>query len=171
MPFSRPSDLPVSDRIAPLQAADLVAVHRLECASQQSPWSLQHFADELTNPVSTVDLYWRGSELAGFLCCWLIAGELQVQNLVTSPVLRRAGIAARLMTHALHRAAQGGGLTVSWLEVRVGNRPAIALYERFGFTPSAVRKAYYADGEDALIMIYHATAGKGAGAIQERTPL
>jgi len=167
MPFSRSSDLPAGDRIAPLQAADLAAVHRLECASQQSPWSLQHFADELTNPVATVDLYWRGCELAGFLCCWLIAGELQVQNLVTSPTLRRSGIAARLMAHALDRAGRAGELTVSWLEVRISNQPAIALYQRFGYSASGVRKAYYADGEDALIMIYHADTGTDAGVTQE----
>lgn len=149
-----------------MQSADLVAVHRLECASQRNPWSLQHFAEELENPVAAVDLYWRGSELAGFLCCWQVAGELQIQNLATSPTLRREGIAARLLTHALARAGRAGSPT-AWLEVRAGNRPAIALYERFGFTISGLRKAYYPDGEDALTMTYHADDGTDAGALQE----
>jgi ribosomal-protein-alanine N-acetyltransferase len=37
--------------------------------------------------------------------------------------------------------------------VRVSNATAIALYERFGFEPSGIRRGYYTDNrEDALIM-------------------
>lgn len=153
-----------------MQAADLEAVHRLECASQQTPWSLTHFAQELANPVAAVDLYWRGPELAGFLCCWLVAGELQIQNLATTPALRREGVAARLLSHVLARAVRQGEPISAWLEVRLGNRPAIALYERFGFFVSGLRKAYYPDGEDALIMTYHADAGAVVDVLQEKDP-
>ena len=39
------------------------------------------------------------------------------------------------------------------LEVRVGNIPAIGLYEKYGFKSLGVRKGYYQDNnEDALIM-------------------
>jgi ribosomal-protein-alanine N-acetyltransferase len=39
------------------------------------------------------------------------------------------------------------------LEVRTSNRPAIQLYERFGFQPAGRRHGYYHDNrEDALIM-------------------
>ena len=45
------------------------------------------------------------------------------------------------------------GATALTLEVRLSNRGAQELYQRFGFTPVGVRKGYYADtGEDALIM-------------------
>jgi len=130
---------------------DLAAVHTLECASQPDPWSRQHFADELANPVAAVDLYWCGNELAGYLCTWLIAGELQIQNLATAPRFRRRGIAARLLGEVIAR-SRGGGLTSICLEVRAGNAAAIALYERFGFIADGRRRAYYPDGEDALLM-------------------
>ncbi|HHU55364.1 MAG TPA: ribosomal protein S18-alanine N-acetyltransferase [Acholeplasmataceae bacterium] len=39
------------------------------------------------------------------------------------------------------------------LEVRVSNIKAIRLYEKFGFTKSHIRKNYYKDGEDAIVMI------------------
>ena len=86
--------LPDGDCIEKMQQEDLVAVHQLERASQHEPWSLQHFADELENPVASVDLYWHHDQLSGFLCTWLIAGELQIQNLATLPAIRRRGIAA-----------------------------------------------------------------------------
>lgn len=134
-------------------AADLEEVYRLECVSQQDPWSRQHFVDELKNPVASIDLYWRQEQLAGFLCSWLIAGELQIQNLATCPALRRNGIAARLLHHVVARSRQAG-LTSICLEVRVSNHPAIALYTAFGFVPQGSRRAYYSDGEDALVMTY-----------------
>ena len=38
------------------------------------------------------------------------------------------------------------------LEVRATSAPAIALYQRFGFVRSGVRKAYYENGIDAVLM-------------------
>ena len=47
------------------------------------------------------------------------------------------------------------GVTDITLEVRVSNDPAIALYRSFGFEEAGVRRRYYQDGEDALIMWTH----------------
>jgi ribosomal-protein-alanine N-acetyltransferase len=42
------------------------------------------------------------------------------------------------------------GLT---LEVRVGNRAAMAMYHKYGFKTEGIRKNYYSDtNEDAVIM-------------------
>ena len=154
MSIKQSNSLPEGDSLTLMQQGDLAEVHKLECASQQEPWSSQHFADELDNPVASVDLYWCEDQLAGFLCSWLIAGELQIQNLATLPALRRRGAAARLLEHVITRSRESG-LSSIYLEVRVGNRPAIALYERFGFIANGSRSAYYPDGEDALIMTYN----------------
>ncbi|MCF6238504.1 MAG: ribosomal protein S18-alanine N-acetyltransferase [Candidatus Marinimicrobia bacterium] len=136
-----------------MRSDDLAVVNQLECASQHDPWSLQHFVEEFDNQVSSVDLYWCGDELAGFLCSWLIAGELQIQNLATLPSMRRRGVAVRLLEHVIAR-SKVAGLTSIWLEVRVSNRAAISLYKRFGFSAGGKRPAYYTYGEDALIMKY-----------------
>ena len=139
--------------IRPMTADDLSQVHALECAAQTSPWSLEHFSAELDNPCSRVDLCRRNGELAGFICWWLVAGEVQIQNVATAPAFRRQGVAARLLSHAFEQAL-GSGFESAWLEVRVGNAPAIALYERFGFEIVGRRPGYYADGEDALVMCH-----------------
>ena len=39
-----------------------------------------------------------------------------------------------------------------YLDVREGNQPALALYRKVGFTLDGRRRAYYANGEDALMM-------------------
>ena len=38
------------------------------------------------------------------------------------------------------------------LEVREGNIAARTLYESLGFVPEFVRKGYYSDGENAVLM-------------------
>ena len=140
-----------------MTTADLPAVYQLECASQHDAWSIQHFADELANPVAKIDLYWCQDVLAGFLCSWLIAGELQIQNLATLPSMRRCGVAARLLEYVFERSRRFG-LDSASLEVRASNTAAIALYEKFGFVAAGRRSAYYADGEDALLMTYNLNA-------------
>ena len=149
--------LPHYDRIEPMTRADLPAVYQLEFASQHHSWSMQHFADELANPVAKIDLYWCRDVLAGFICSWLIAGELQIQNLATLPSLRRQGVAARLLEYVIERSRRLD-LNSVCLEVRIGNTPAIALYQRFGFVVAGRRPAYYPDGEDALLMTYQVDA-------------
>jgi ribosomal-protein-alanine N-acetyltransferase len=58
-----------------------------------------------------------------------------------------------LMTDA-HAWARGRGATLAHLEVRAGNSPAIALYERLGYRRVGVRRGYYGDnGEDAFLLV------------------
>jgi ribosomal-protein-alanine N-acetyltransferase len=53
---------------------------------------------------------------------------------------------------ALERSLQEG-MTAFTLEVRAGNRPAIALYKKFGFQTEGIRADFYDKPvEDALIM-------------------
>ena len=56
----------------------------------------------------------------------------------------------------LVRRAIGRGSDSITLEVRASNKAALALYRRFGFAPSGVRKDYYKDPtEDALVLWAH----------------
>lgn len=130
---------------------DLEDVLRIERASQPIPWSGGQFMQELLQPYATVDLLVCGDVLAGYLCSWLLCGELHIQNVVTAPEFRRQGVAASLLRHVLKRAGRQG-FEAAFLEVRAGNEAAIALYQRFGFGIVSRRRRYYADGEDALLM-------------------
>jgi ribosomal-protein-alanine N-acetyltransferase len=57
------------------------------------------------------------------------------------------------MLHVSREALAAGANSLT-LEVRVSNRSAQALYQRFGMAPVGVRKRYYKD-EDALVMWVH----------------
>lgn len=138
--------------IRPLREVDLVRVLTIEKACYPVPWSESQFLQELNQPYAHVDLCWAADELAGYLCYWLIAGEMQILNVATAPDFQRRGVARLLLRHALEFCRKQG-LQSSYLEVRVGNRAAISLYRSFGFVDDGLRPHYYSDGEDALLMV------------------
>ncbi len=131
--------------------ADLEALLALEQCCYSYPWSRQQFIDEFDNPVATIEVALVDEQIAGYLCSWLICGELQIQNLATSPAYRRRGIGQTLLRYVITR-CQREGLLSAWLEVREDNQAAIRLYTDCGFEVQGRRKKYYQDGEDALLL-------------------
>lgn len=137
--------------IREMSADDLEAVLELERSAHPHPWSVEQFRRELANPAAHIALMEHDGDVAGFLCWWLVAGEAEIHNVVTASFFQRRGIARRLLEHVL-AAAVAAGANRALLEVRVGNAAAIALYRAFGFTDCGIRRRYYANGEDALLM-------------------
>ncbi|MDT0346133.1 ribosomal protein S18-alanine N-acetyltransferase [Streptomyces litchfieldiae] len=82
-----------------------------------------------------------------------VAGDTgDVMTIGVTRDAQRAGLGARLLA-ALLAAAIGFGCREVLLEVRVDNKPAQRLYQRFGFTTIGVRRGYYQPGNhDALVM-------------------
>jgi ribosomal-protein-alanine N-acetyltransferase len=88
----------------------------------------------------------------GFLLAWSVADELHLLELASHPEQRRRGFAAALLAKLLDYAREHKKRLVL-LEVRSSNQAAIALYERFGFSTTGVRRGYYSDtAEDAFEM-------------------
>lgn len=86
----------------------------------------------------------------------LAPGEAQLLNLSVVPDARREGLGGELLRRFLVEAVRLGAEQI-FLEVRVSNAPAIALYERERFVRVGRRTAYYPPGrdgtrEDALVM-------------------
>jgi ribosomal-protein-alanine N-acetyltransferase len=80
------------------------------------------------------------------------AGEWEIENIAIHGPARRRGLGTRLLGEFLEAVRSRGGNDV-YLEVRHSNRAARALYEKWGFWESGVRKAYYqSPEEDALIL-------------------
>ena len=138
--------------IRPIVATDLDAIVAVEQKCYPQPWSRPQFQQELENPVATILVAEVAGDVVGYICYWLIVGEMQVLNIATAPSVQRNGIAAKLLDCAFNSYSTGA-LSAVWLEVRAGNHGAIALYKRYGFVFAGTRKNYYRDGEDALLMV------------------
>lgn len=78
--------------------------------------------------------------------------EGEISNVAVHPDYRGRGVSRRML-EMLIREAREGGVESFTLEVRAGNRPAIRLYESFGFRTEGIRPRFYDHPvEDGLIM-------------------
>lgn len=143
-----------SGAIRPLAAGDLAAVAALEAACNPQPWSLDALRQTLKVSAPSVvgRVALQDGNIIGYLVATVAADEGEIFILGVDPVARRQGVAAALLDDAL-AALRGAGAKAVFLEVRRGNKAALALYNRFGFGEAGVRKGYYTDtGEDALLL-------------------
>ena len=141
--------------IAPIgTVVDLDDVLRIEAMTFSRPWTREMYLSELEHrEVSRVYLARDAvGEAIGFCSCWQILDEVHINNLAVLPERRRAGVASALLMRVLADGAARGAHRAT-LEVRRSNHAALALYDRFGFVVTGVRKGYYSNpDEDALVL-------------------
>ncbi len=134
------------------EARDLESISRIENLSFDPPWSLKALSDALDESLeggSVHVLVWDSGEGArGYIIYSLICGEAEIFSIASAPEIRGKGVGKALMDAMLLQAE------TAFLEVRKSNAPALALYRRCGFEPAGVRKKYYSDGEDAVVMTF-----------------
>ncbi len=89
---------------------------------------------------------------AGGMAMTRVAGdEAELLTLAVLPAVQGRGIGGGLLAVALAEAARRGAAAVL-LEVAPGNDAARTLYGRAGFGEVGLRRDYYPDGGDALVM-------------------
>ena len=142
--------------ITSMSVEDLDEILSIENTSFSNPWTRAMFLQELHLAMSRnlVARLRRDAvmEIAGYMICWIVAGEINIQKIATRKNLRRSGVASKLMEEMI-RISYEDGCHSCVLEVGTSNEHAINLYEKFGFTVRGVRPLYYSEtGEDALIM-------------------
>jgi ribosomal-protein-alanine N-acetyltransferase len=147
--------------IEPLKRRHLKQVMPIEAAAYPTSWSRTVFESELDQVRDGSRHYLAarlGRELTGYAGLWFVADpdgdQAHVTNVVVAEPHRRGGIATRLML-ALSRTAIARGCVAWTLEVRASSEGAQDLYRRFGFAPAGVRKNYYDNREDAIVMWCH----------------
>ena len=112
---------------------------------------IRNLAEEIARPWARVTAAKEGGGAVGFLIAWIVADEVHLHNVAVLQGHRRKGIGRQLVVDLIDHANQKGARTV-FLEVRIGNAAAIALYQSLGFETLSRREKYYSDGEDALDM-------------------
>ncbi len=146
---------------------DLPGIVEIERLSFDNPWSLDAFERELSLPFSRLIVATQAStknaaqaapqvaaedaSLIGFLCRWIVADECHILNVAVHPQMRQQGIGKRLMQHALAEARAKNAQIIT-LEVRRSNLAARSMYRKLEFQERRLRRNYYGQGEDAIVM-------------------
>jgi len=137
-------------RIRRMKKEDVEVVAGLEKEIFLDPWSVESFYYEVANTkLSYPCVLTQDSIILGYAVVWYFAGELHIGNLAIAPKWQKRGYGKRLLEHILGKFSEA---EVAYLEVRKSNTAAIRLYEKFEFVTLSVRKGYYFDGEDAIVM-------------------
>ncbi len=116
------------------------------------PWSESVYRAALDNPAVAI-LLAQGEDgaLLGYAVLSTVLDEGNLDNIAVAPEARRQGVADALLSALTAFGREH--LACLMLEVRSSNAPAIALYEKHGFTAVGRRKNYYdAPREDAILM-------------------
>lgn len=135
--------------IRKLEMEDLKWVLEIENSSFKDPWTKGMFEEEIKNG----DFYVvkEGEKIIGYGGFTKAMDEVSLVNLAISQDYRRKGIATKLLEHLI-KMAKEKNIEKMFLEVRRKNIPAISFYHKNGFTERGIRRGYYEDREDAIIM-------------------
>lgn len=157
LPSAYASLLPQEASFAPMRTDALADVMQAEREAYQWPWSEGNIKDSIDKGQCCQTLRGVQGELLGYYIAMPGAGEVHLLNITVAPAYQRQGW-ARVMLDDLRDWARSLKFQWVWLEVRISNTRAIAIYEQYGFRRISVRKAYYPlDGlqrEDAIVMNY-----------------
>ena len=127
-------------------------IQKIEQQSFSTPWTEPMLRLQL-DPNSHLFLTAEAEgKVVGYVGLMYVLDEGYISNVAVSPACRRQGIADALIEELIRRAGMRE-LAFVTLEVRAGNGPAKALYEKHGFVPVGMRKNYYTSPvEDAVLM-------------------
>ena len=143
--------------IEPLRRRHLAAVMPIENSSYPKPWTLNVFNNEIEmmrRGERTYLVARDGATVVGYAGMMYAVDDAHVTNIAVASDRQRHGVATRLLAELAWAAIERGSLAMT-LEVRVSNVAAQRLYHRFGFEAAGIRKNYYENVEDAIVMWRH----------------
>ena len=151
---------PLEARFETMTPAWLPTVLRVEQSAYPHPWSERSFLDSLHAGYQAQLLTAGPADkpaLLGYFVAMKGVDEVHLLNIAVAPAFQRQGW-AQVMLDALSVWSRGQGAQWLWLEVRVSNVRARAVYQSHGFRQVGTRRNYYPAsaasprGEDAIVM-------------------
>ena len=112
-------------------------------------WDKKMLLDGLNNGLLGIVAI-DSDEILGFITYSKNIDFAEINDILVAPAFRRQGLAKQLLKRI--ESLLKNKTQKIFLEVRESNLSAINLYKSAGFKQISVRKKYYSDGENALVM-------------------
>ena len=138
-------------QISNMTISDLDSISNILYSDFDDFWSYSIFKQELENENSHYLVAKINEEIVGFAGIWISIDEAHITNIVTKKSYRKNGI-GNLLLNSLINLCNNLKMNSITLEVNESNEPAISLYKKFGFKNLGIRKKYYNNSENAIIM-------------------
>ena len=130
---------------------DIEVLASLEAVCFDEPWTERALAEALHDAKYLILISEIDSGVVAYAIGWNVGVEAELARVGVLPSWRGKGWGEGI-TIALLQGFQNLDVREVFLEVRVSNTTAQRLYERCGFERIGLRRNYYADGEDAVVM-------------------
>ena len=138
--------------IRQMEPEDVSQVAEIDKKTFSTPWSETAFRDTLKREDTLYLVAEEQGEILGYCGLWQSFDEGEIPNVAVREEDRRRGVGQALLTELLLQ-GEKRGITAFTLEVRVGNKGAVSLYEKLGFRSAGIRPHFYVKPvEDAVIM-------------------
>ncbi len=161
---------PAERHMTPMALKHVDLVMPVEAQAYEFPWSRGNFVDSLASgyPAGLLHdgrctalssslgspLGSLSGSLLGYYVAMVGVDEWHLLNITVAPAHQGNGHGRFLLDHVMSL-CRAQGAAMLWLEVRLSNARARAIYRRYGFSEIGVRRGYYpaAQGrEDAVVM-------------------
>jgi len=152
----KPALLKKAVSIRRIQESDIPGIRRIEEEVFPDPWGDEVLRETVEMFSATSFIAETSDCIAGFIICGIedTGEELygHICNLAVSEQYRNCGIGQQLLKRAEHQLIITCA-TGCQLEVRVSNTDAQSFYRKMGYQPVFHLGAYYANTEDAIVMM------------------
>ena len=138
-------------KIEKMKLSDFEKIENILIDEFDDFWKPSILKNELENELSRYIVAKIENDIVGFAGIIIFPDDAEITNIVTRKQNRKNGIGKLLLAKLIEITKQENKEEIS-LEVNEINKPAIKLYESFGFEIVGRRKKYYNRENDAIIM-------------------
>lgn len=114
-------------------------------------WSAADFEKEIANCAAAVFVIEEGQKPCAFICARCVPPSAEITDFAVLPSHKRSGLGSKLLKGLIDFLKEKGAEEIT-LEVNCKNGPARAFYEKNLFRAVSVRKKFYNNTDDALLL-------------------
>lgn len=142
----------MENKIINANISHLLEIEEIESKEILMPWSYNSLKDLLSNDNVVFRVMIDSSnKVIGYYSFAQILDEGHINNIAVRSLDQSKGFGTKLMEDMINQASKRG-INALTLEVEIENIKAINLYKKFNFTNEGIRKKYYKNTKDAMIM-------------------
>ena len=138
--------------ISKMDISDLESIKNILLTDFDDFWNYTTFKSELLNPNSKYIVAKLDNQIVGFAGIWKALDDVHITNIVTAKKYRNKSIGTKMLAKLIDMTKSEKGVLSITLEVNSNNIIAKKLYEKFGFKVVGLRKKYYNNTDNAIIM-------------------
>lgn len=134
-----------------MNCSDLESIKDILIDEFDDFWSYTTLKDELSSPTSKYFVIKKDNIILGFCGIKIITDFVEIMNIVIKKDSRGLGLSNFLLENTINKCKELNLKSIN-LDVNVENTIAINLYKKYNFVKVGIRKKYYNNVSDAILM-------------------